>query len=303
MNEIMAIMITLDVLSMTPDPTSTRGAALFSPEDIANTQVVILDEHPDGPLFDLFSMFSTKKPLRVDEWIASTEADVDGEGGAVPVGSVILPLAGAANNLWADFINLECEHNEMLRVFVHRVFDLLGIPRRRPATPSSPTFTAPRLNVTLIHRRSSRKLMGLDSFLLGTARARFAEEANLHPVDFAELTLREQIQVSRDSDVLVGMHGAGLTQAMFMGEGRGAVVEIQPDRMCYKGFENLVRMGGRAYIAAGANKIVGNCYESGREDGQLEMMSDGGTINSVPTSRCYSVRDQYHVRPFGPFRP
>lgn len=288
MNEIMAIMISLDVLSMTPDPTSTSGAALFSPENIADTQIVILDEHPDGPLFDLFSMFSTKKPLRVREWIASTEANVDAESGEAPVDSVILPLAGAANNLWADFINLECEDNEMLRVFVRRVFDLFGIPRRRPAAPTSPAITTPRLNVTLIHRRSSRKLMGLDSFLLDAARAQFAEKAEVRLVDFAELTLREQIQVSRDSDVLVGMHGAGLTHAMFMEEGRGAVVEIQPDRMCYKGFENLVRMGGRAYLAAGANKIVGNCYDSGEEDGQLEMMSDGGTINDVSTSRCYS---------------
>lgn len=288
MNEIMAIMITLDVLSMTSDPTSTSGAALFSPEDVANTQIVILDEHPDGPLFDLFSMFSTKKPLRVDEWIDSTEADVDAETGALRVDSVILPLAGAANNLWADFINLDCEDNEMLRVFFQRVFDLFGMPRRRPDAPSSPTLTAPRLNVTLIHRRSSRKLMGLDSFLLDAARARFAEDADVRLVDFAELTLREQIQVSRDSDVLVGMHGAGLTQAMFMEEGHGVVVEIQPDRMCYRGFENLARMGGRAYLAAGANKIVGNCYDSGEEDGRLEMMSDGGTNNAVPTSRCYS---------------
>lgn len=288
MNEIMAIMITLDVLSMTPDPSSTSGAVLFSPEDIANTQIVILDEHPNGPLFDLFSMFSTKKPLRVDEWIANTKTDIDVETGAVPVDSVILPLAGAANNLWADFINLECEDNEMLRVFVHRVFDLFGIPGRRPGVPSPPTSTTPRLNVTLIHRRSSRKLMGLDSFLLGAARTRFAEEADIRLVDFAELTLREQIQVSRDSDVLVGMHGAGLTQAIFMEEGRGAVVEIQPDRMCYRGFENLVRMGGRAYLAAGANKIVGNCYDSGKEDGLLEMLPDGGTINDVPKSRCYS---------------
>lgn len=53
--------------------------------------------------------------------------------------------------------------------------------------------------------------MGLDSFLLNAARARFAQDADMHLVDFAELTLREQIQVSRDTDVLVGMHGAGLT--------------------------------------------------------------------------------------------
>lgn len=287
MNEIMAIMITLDVLRMTPDPTSTSGAALFSPGDTANTQIVILDEHPDGPLFDLFSMFSTKRPLRVDEWIAQAHAD-DPKAGAIPVDNVILPLAGAANNLWADFIKLDCEENEMLTVFVQRVFDLFGIPRHRAAASLSPDLTDQRLNITLIYRRSSRKLMGLESFLLEAAQARFADEADIRLVDFATLTLREQIQVSRDSDVLVGMHGAGLTQTIFMEEGRGAVVEIQPDRMCYKGFENLARMGGHAYIATGANKIVGNCYDDDEGDGRLEMMPDGGTISPVQTSRCYS---------------
>jgi protein O-GlcNAc transferase len=287
-NEVMAIMITLDVLRMTIDPTSTNGAALFSPGDIENTQIIILDEHPDGPLFDLFRMFSTNKPLRVDEWIASAHTDVNAEAGAVPFDNVILPLAGAANNLWADFITLDCEDNEMLRVFVQRVFDLFSIPRRRPAVPSPPGLTAPRFNITLIHRRNSRKLMGLDSFLLDAARTRFAGEADIHLVDFAALTLQEQIQVSRDSDVLVGMHGAGLTQAIFMEEGRGAVVEIQPDRMCYKGFKNLAQMGGHAYLTAGANKIVGNCYDDDEGDGRLEMMPDGGTINAVQTSRCYS---------------
>ncbi|KAI3390435.1 hypothetical protein diail_9657 [Diaporthe ilicicola] len=156
MNEIMAIMITLDVLRMTPDPTSTSGAAMFSPEDITNTQIVILDEHPDGPLFDLFGMFSSKKPLRLKEWIAIADVDANTESSAIHVENVILPLAGAANNLWGRL------HHSWL------------------------------------------------------AQA----------VDFAVLPFREQIQLSRDSDVLVGMHGAGLTQAMFMEEGRGAVVDI-----------------------------------------------------------------------------
>lgn len=211
-NEIMAIMITLDVLRMTPDPTSPRGATILSPQDIMNTEIIILDEHPDGPLFDLFGMFSSKKPLRLEEWIASVGADANAETGTISVDNVILPLAGAANNLWADFITLDCEDNEMLRVFVQRIFDLLGIPRHRIAPPSlSSDKPASRLNVTLIHRRSSRKLMGLDSFLFDTARSRFMAEADVRLVDFAVLTLQEQIQVSRDSDVLVGMHGAGLT--------------------------------------------------------------------------------------------
>jgi hypothetical protein len=131
-------------------------------------------------------MFSSKKPLCVDEWLASAHADA--ENGAVPVNNVVLPLAGAANNLWVDFNKLNCEENQMLQVFVQRVFDLFGIPRRRPAA-----LTSPRLNVTLIYRRSSRKLMGLDSFLLDTARAQFAGIADIYLVDFTALILREQI--------------------------------------------------------------------------------------------------------------
>lgn len=67
-----------------------------------------------------------------------------------------------------------------------------------------------------------------------------------------------------------------------MEEGRGVLVEIQPDRMCYKGFENLARMGGRSYIAAGANKIVGKCYDDG-EDGRLEILPTAGLSAQ---SRC-----------------
>jgi len=55
---------------------------------------------------------------------------------------------------------------------------------------------------------------------------------------------------------------------MFMEQGRGAVVEIQSDRMCYKGFENLAWMRGHAYLAAGGNQIVGNCYDEDAGEGR-----------------------------------
>lgn len=155
MNEIMAIMITLDVLRMTPDPTSTTGAAFFSPEDIANTQIVILDEHPDGPLFDLFGMFSSKKPLRVDEWIASAQATADAEIGAIPVDNVILPLAGAANNLWVDFNALDCEENEMLRVFVQRASSTCSASR---ATVQPPRPHPPRDSTSLSSTAAARAI-------------------------------------------------------------------------------------------------------------------------------------------------
>ena len=91
--------------------------------------------------------------------------------------------------------------------------------------------------------------------------------------------------MARDSDVLVGMHGAGLTHTMFMEEGRGALVEIQPDRLCHWGFRNVAKMTGHAYFVAGANKIVGNCYSE--PSGEVEVLPDDGKGTAYDPSRCY----------------
>ncbi|KAH8776285.1 hypothetical protein F5883DRAFT_698676 [Diaporthe sp. PMI_573] len=50
-------------------------------------------------------------------------------------------------------------------------------------------------------------------FLLDAALAQSAAETDVRLVHFAALTLREQIQASRDTDVLVGMHGAESTSS------------------------------------------------------------------------------------------
>lgn len=291
LNEFMAIMTTLDVLRMTPDA-SAGGTAMFLPEDVANTEIVILDEHPDGLFFDLFRMFSGKPPLRLTEWVTSKKSRGADDTKAPLVENLIIPYAGAANPLWTDWVRIpdDCGRNTMLQVFVQRIFDFHGIPRARLSQrPSAES----RLNVTVILRKGSRKLMGLDSHLFAALQAKFSQVADVHLVDFAGMSFREQIEAARDTDVLVGMHGAGLTQAMFMEEGRGAVVEIQPDRLCHHGFRNLAKMTGQAYFLAGANKVVGNCYRpvrAGTGSGELEMMPDDGTAlpSSWETSRCWS---------------
>lgn len=291
----MAILSTLDVLRITPKP-EAGNKAVFSPEDILRTEIVILDEFPDGPYFDLFQLASGKKPTRLAEWVGSRSSDSNpgSDAAILPVDNLIIPLAGAANPLWSDWVTIDCDENSILRVFVQRVFDFYGIPRERQhgalRSHASSLFLSPsppRLNVSIIVRRNSRRLIGLEEHLFEAAKAKFARVADIRLVDFEGKPFQEQIEIARDTDVLVGMHGAGFTHVMFMEEGRGALVEIQPDRLCHRGFRNLAKMNGQLYFVAGANKILGNCYPG--SSGELEQMPDDGTsFLPLDTSRCWS---------------
>lgn len=282
-NEVMAMMTTFDVLEIAPETTG-GDTGLFSPDAIPNTEIIVLDDLPDGSFFELFQMFTGSKPKRLNEWIASRRVD-ETTNTIHPLGNVIIPFAGSANPLWSDWNPIDCADNTMLRVFVQRVFDFYKLPRRRERAPGS------RVLVSVVVRRGSRHLLGLDTHLFAAAKARFGGAADLRMVDFEGMPFREQVEVARDSDVLVGMHGAGLTHAMFMEEGRGALVEIQPDRLCHWGFRNLAKMTGHKYFVAGASRVVGNCYTvpgglAGA--GEMQIVANDGTGVPYDTSRCYT---------------
>ncbi|KAL1846476.1 hypothetical protein Daus18300_014246 [Diaporthe australafricana] len=293
LNEIMAILSTLDVLRAASDSGSGEKA-IFNPEDMTRTEIVILDDYPDGPFFDLFRLAAGKEPLRLAEWVRSRSNGNEDAAHLIPVGKIVIPLAGAANLLWSDWVAIDCVNNSILRVFVHRIFDFYGIPRTRAQDASRsatsgffPLLSPPRLNVSIVVRKNSRKLIGIDGFLFTAAKAKFSHVADIRLVDFEGKPFREQIEIARDTDIMVGMHGAGFTHVMFMEEGRGALVEIQPDRLCHKGFRNLAKMTGQLYFVAGANKVLGNCYSG--PGGELEQMPDDGTaFLPYDTSRCWS---------------
>lgn len=310
LNELMAIMTSLDVLRIAPG--AAEDEALFNAADVANTEIVILDEHPDGPYWELFQMFSNSKPLRLAEWIEARKGDsATADDNMIPLDKIIIPLAGSANPLWTEWIDLDCSDSTTLRVFVQRLFDLYGLARARERTvPDAadleasylsllPPKLARRLTVTFVVRKGSRRLMGLDTHLFARAQALFADKADVRLVDFEGMPFVGQMAAARDTDVLVGMHGAGLAHNLFMDEGRGAVVEVQPDRLCHKGFRNLAQMTRTAYYVAGASKAVGNCYpEAGQGEagvevavGDLVPMLDDGSLAPLDKSQCWSYTE------------
>ncbi len=239
--EIMSMSWTFDVLQMARDPRS--GLPLFNAaRDIENTQVIILDDRVDGPYFDLWRLFSGRTPKRLaelspgsgDSWLSA------------PLDNVIIPLAGASNPLWQnDWVVRDCVQCQLLRTFVRRVLAWYHV-LDRPAPTAN-------IRLTFIDRKAGRQLIGQDK-LLDAVRSRFPE-VEVQAVDLAALPFDEQLRVARETDLLVGVHGAGLTHLMFMNEGHGAVVEIQPEELHHKGFRNLALMLSQEYFLAHAAMV------------------------------------------------
>jgi EGF domain-specific O-GlcNAc transferase len=231
--EIMSLTWTFDVMRMTRDPITQQP--LFTEADIQNTQIVILDERQDGPYWDLWQLFAQQPIIRVDD-MNSTDL-------ASP-GNIIIPLAGGSNPLWqGDWAVRDCQHSELLSVFSTRVMNFYSIQ------PSQPT--ADQIVVTFINRVEGRRLIDQDA-LLQLAKSDIPH-IHIQSIDFAAISFKEQIQIIRDTDILVGVHGAGLAHIMWMKPG-SAVVEILPYELGFKGFRNLAGLMDLGYFSAHADQ-------------------------------------------------
>lgn len=229
--EIWSAWMTFDVLRMAADPLRQQEAFFRVPEDVSDTQVVILDDREDGPYLDLWTLFSKRKPVRMEQLLADPTATTTEAG-------IIVPLAGASNPLWQnDRVVRDCTSATTLRVFVQRVLGFYGT--------EGPGRDRDKIVVTFIDRKSRRQLSDQQSLL--AALAAKVPHIEVQAVDLAALPFSEQLGVARETDVLVGVHGAGLTHTMFMREGVGAVVELQPPELLHNGFRNLAAMMGLNY--------------------------------------------------------
>jgi protein O-GlcNAc transferase len=245
--EIFSYTLTMDILRLSLD--ESTGEPMFETIDEETSQALILDEAPEGSYFELWNLLAKRPVQRLD---------------SLPPGcltNVVIPLPGASNPLWqGDWIPGDCKDSKTLSVFVNRILNLLSLTKERD--PSAP------LTVTFIDRKGSHRLLNQESLFSTLRNTYSSENFTLNIVDFASIPLREQISIVRDTDVLVGVHGAGLTHGMFLPP-RSAVVEILPSELAHKGFRNLAKLRGHSYFREHAEKD-GTEEEGKKKDCQNE---------------------------------
>ena len=146
----------------------------------------------------------------------------------------------AIHSWQGDWETHSCHSSDLLQVFIRRVLTFYDI---------EDSARGDRIVVTFIDRVGTRNLVDQDQHLL-EIKARL-KNVELRVIDPGTLPFREQIRVIRESDVLIGVHGAGLTHSFWLRPG-SALVEILPETLNHKGFRNIAGLLGQVYFSTHA---------------------------------------------------
>ncbi|KAF0974999.1 hypothetical protein FDP41_005752 [Naegleria fowleri] len=258
--------------------------------------LLIIDQEVDGPYAPMwnkaFSNDKTNKKLRiVKEWVS--------QGKKILFKRAIVNLPGVSSPIVKD-IGVRNPCRPMTDLFVNfgrhilKSFGFIVPPRTEEQLmqlPSSPdnvkqTDTTLTVNVTIIDRKfhherkdASRGIYNMKEIvsaikdLSGTKISGITFKVNVLAVDFAKLTFEKQLEMSYNTHILIGVHGAGLTHLLFQAGGAniltgpktkeqsplvfrlrpqwvcggGSVIEIPP--MFGQHYNNMARWAGRKYMA------------------------------------------------------
>ncbi|KAI0509507.1 hypothetical protein F5B22DRAFT_658045 [Xylaria bambusicola] len=290
--EIFSTFMTFDILRILGGVSGDQPPLFRDPGDSQDSQAIVLDHHSDGPYFDLWTLFAKRKPLRLSE-LLSDQTTVDNLG----LVNLIIPLAGSSNPFWKDDTEAsQCTNSPNLNVFSHRVLDFYGIKH-----PSSRGRGGPII-VTWVWRQH-RRLKNENTLLAELGRRN--SHITVRMVDFAANPFGEQIRIAQETDVLVGVHGAGLTHSMFMRRGAGAVVEIQPEGFEHHGFRNVAGMRNLGYFRTHAKSITVENWTAGETGEAVDSMQygirrkaagdDGHSVTMVERGERLEKRDWHDM--------
>lgn len=191
-----------------------------------NADVLIIDEHPTGSLYSLWtSLFNSVEKLS-------------------PFPMVSYHRKMLWNRLGYDselliFSDPSLPYVEEFREFVLGGFNTSLTKLTNPANCTS-------LRILLLsrtdynHRQISRKISNEDELL--EAMTKQYPSFKIVKIRLEEFNLKEQFNQIAQTDILIGMHGAGLTHALFLPP-HAAVIELLPDyfRLAYGHFEGISR--------------------------------------------------------------
>ncbi|KKY15248.1 hypothetical protein UCRPC4_g06404 [Phaeomoniella chlamydospora] len=203
-------MLTFDTMRMAINPSS--GEPYMTEEDVRNA-LIVFDDDREEPYDDWWHIVANNgNPLLRKNDLAPG-----------CYSNIVLPLAGSSSNFWPLIISPgyqpPCHNPFFFRAVRSRMFSHLKL------TPRSATSTRQHPTMTFIDRRKKRIIYDSDHLL--TKLRNMYPHSTLNVVDFSQLTLKAQVELILDTDILIGTHGSALLHLLWMHPDT-AYVEIKP---------------------------------------------------------------------------
>lgn len=194
-------------------------------------RILIWETYPyDSPFSETFKAFSDN-PI----WTLN-----DLKGKRVCFRNVVLPLL--PRMIFGLFYNTPlihgCQGSGIFRAFSEFILHRLQIPFRPPRPQA-------KLRITFLSRRTKyRQVLNEDQLLeeIGSNSSYYVQRISFERA----LSFSQQLTITRNTDILIGMHGAGLTHLLFL-PNWATIFELYncEDPNCYK---DLARLRGVNYI-------------------------------------------------------
>eukprot|EP01104_Vermistella_antarctica_P019660 TRINITY_DN782_c0_g1_i3.p1 TRINITY_DN782_c0_g1~~TRINITY_DN782_c0_g1_i3.p1 ORF type:complete len:451 (+),score=100.20 TRINITY_DN782_c0_g1_i3:1055-2407(+) len=134
-----------------------------------------------------------------------------------------------------------CTDSEMVKAFVEKVVGAYGLDSIPPPKGLRITINSRR---DYGGRRLDRTLANEDEVI---RILQDVTKGQVESVDFAKLDFKQQLTKIRNTNVLVGMHGAGMVHTMFLPE-EAIVVEFFPKTKRRFSFRNLAKYTNKIYM-------------------------------------------------------
>jgi hypothetical protein len=212
--------------------------------DPRETTVLIMDGHPWSPMDELWGRVLA--PSRGMVRVASLR-------GLVCFERLVFVNTGYQSPLATQWGTPNaCFDAPLVRAFASRVLASFGLLEPPPEPPKRPTITFIFRRDYVAHPREKgggvrRHKIDNENELLELARS--GDDVEVRAIDMAALPFDEQLRAIRGTNVLVGMHGAGLTHTLFLPR-EAVLLEMFPIHAHHKKhFRNIARWMGHPYLA------------------------------------------------------
>ncbi|KAK3513007.1 hypothetical protein QTP70_035181, partial [Hemibagrus guttatus] len=133
---------------------------------------------------------------------------------------------------------LNCQSEGMFRAFSQHVLHRLNIPQEGPK--------GDRIRVTLLARSTDYRRILNQQELINALKTVALFEVKLVDYKYKDMQFLEQVRMTHNSDIFIGIHGAGLTHLLFLPDW-AVIFELYNchDESCYR---DLARLRGVHYL-------------------------------------------------------